>query len=326
MRSFWLRRLAHSLLVIWGVLTLIFVILHLAPGDPLALYVRPDISPELLEKMRARFGFDQPLWHQYVTWLLAFVQLDFGVSFSHARPVASILAEALPATLQLSLTVFVLQFFAGGALGVYNAVHKGKKREKAVNGIMLFLYAMPGFWLALILVLIFSYKLGWLPSGQMVSLGVDDGFWPQLGDRLLHMVLPVTVLMVPFVAQTSRFMQEQMESILSQPYVRSARAFGFSQKTILYKYALRNALLPMISLFGLYFPFLLGGAVITEYIFAWPGVGRLMIEAVFANDYPLILAGCFIAALSVVTGNLLSDLLYRKADPRIGRKERYARG
>ena len=166
-------------------------------------------------------------------------------------------------------------------------------------------------------VLVFSLKLGWLPSSQMQSLQIADGAWAQFTDRLRHLILPAGVLAAPFVAHTARFIRGSLSEVLQQDYIRTAYAFGIPARKVLFKYALKNAVLPLASLFGFYLPFLLGGAVITEYIFAWPGFGRITVNAIFAHDFPMILAGNFIAALAVVIGNLISDLVSKAVDPRI---------
>ncbi len=317
MVRYFVKRLFISLLIIWGVITTCFILLHLAPGDPTDLYIRPEIDPSVIENIRTQLGFHLPVWQQYFVWIGKFISGQFGISFMHHQPVFQVLKTALPNTLKLTLIVFVLQFAAGIGLGILLTVKSHTVLGKLLNYIMLFLYSMPGFWLALLLILIFSLHLGWLPSSQMQSLLEVNGVFPLLWDQIKHMILPVLVLSVPFITYTARFVRDQLNDILSQDYTKAALTYGISMKVILSKYALKNALLPLITLIGLYLPFLLGGAVITEYIFAWPGMGRITVDAIFARDFPLILASNFIAALTVVIGNLISDLLYSMADPRI---------
>ncbi|MFQ5770942.1 MAG: ABC transporter permease, partial [bacterium] len=231
--------------------------------------------------------------------------------------VSAILRETIPNTLQLTLVVFVLQLIFGIFLGVFTALKRNSKLDMAISSVLLFFYSMPGFWLALMAILIFSLKLGWLPTSQMRSLHTLHGFWPVLWDRIHHLVLPAAVLAAPFIAYTARFVRSSLAEVLEQIYIRTAFAYGIKSRQILFKYALKNSLLPLVTLSGLYLPFILGGAVITEYIFAWPGMGRITVNAIFAHDFPVILATCFIAALTVVVGNLISDLLYVVVDPRI---------
>ena len=311
------KRLGYSSLIVWGVLTLTFLFLHLAPGDPTSIYLRPDIEPQVLVNIRHQFGFDKPLWQQYIFWLTEFVSGNFGYSFSHQRPVWELFKEAIPNTLQLTICVFFIQFIVGIFLGTTSARHQDSWLDKSINSILLFLFSMPGFWLALLCVLLFCLKLGWFPSGQMTSMRIFENNFQMLLDRLWHMILPIAVLSVPFMAYTTRFVRGNVLDISNQRFIQSARAFGLSEKKILYTYILRNAWLPLITLGGMYLPFLIGGAVVIEYVFSWPGMGRLTVDAIYSHDYPLILASNFIAALLVVSGNLLADFGYKFVDPRI---------
>jgi peptide/nickel transport system permease protein len=262
-------------------------------------------------------GFDLPVWQQYFLWFKEFVFGNFGHSFSHHKPVSDVLFEAIPNTLQLTIIVLIVQYIVGIFIGAFMAIKKNKKLDVSFNTTLLFLYSMPGFWLSLIAILIFSLKLGWLPPSQMSSLVDVGGFFATVWDRILHLILPVSILSIPFIVFTSRFVKNSMEEELKKPYILNAKAYNINNKKIVYYYALKNSLLPLSTMFGLYLPFLLGGAVITEYIFAWPGIGRITINAIYTYDYPLIMASNFIGALAVVLGNLISDILYVIVDPRI---------
>jgi peptide/nickel transport system permease protein len=317
MLRYFLNRFFTSLIIVWGVLSITFLILHLASGDPTSLYLKPEIDEKTLENIRRQMGLNLPLWQQYILWIREFVTGNFGVSFVQQRPIRDILGEALLNTLQLTSVVFVLQLLLGVVLGIITAVNRHTKLDVSISSVLLFFYSMPGFWLALIAIMIFSLKLGWLPSSQMKSFLEIGGIWSQVLDRIKHLILPVTVLSVPFIAYTARFVRGSVSEILEQDYIRTALAYGISKRQILYKYTLKNALLPLATLLGLYLPFLLGGAVITEYIFAWPGMGRITVNAIFAHDFPVILASTFIAAITVIVGNLISDLMYVAVDPRI---------
>lgn len=312
-----LKRFGISLFIIWGVLTLTFAVIHLAPGDPFSLYIRPDIDPQVVENMRRQMGFDLPLWKQYFVWITEFACGNFGLSFSHHRPVTEIFAEAIPNTLQLTIAAFLLQLSAGIVIGIAAALKHRRKIDSIINTGLIFLYSMPGFWLALMAVLLFSLKLGLLPSSQMASVTVSGGAFAYLADRISHLILPVIILALPSMAVTARFVRGSMIEALEQKYITAAKAAGLKKRKIIYRYALKNALLPVVTLIGMDVPFLLGGAVIIEYIFAWPGMGRITVDAIFAHDFPVILAGNFIAAAAVVAGNFLSDILYRVVDPRI---------
>lgn len=312
-----IKRLLTSLLIVWGVISICFLILHLVPGDPASLYIRPEIPAEVVANIRAQMGLDLPIWKQYFVWIREFSTGNFGLSFTHQKTISAIFAETIPNTLRLTVIVLIFQYFVGILLGVISALRHKTLTDRIINGSMLFLYSMPGFWLAIIAIFVFSLKLGWLPSSQMQSLHEINGFWPILWDRTRHLILPVLVLSIPFITYTARFVRENLVNILAKPYILAAYTYGLSHYKIIYRYALRNALLPLVTLLGLYLPFLLGGAVITEFIFAWPGMGRITVNAIFTHDYALILASTFIAALAVVLGNLISDLLYFIVDPRI---------
>jgi peptide/nickel transport system permease protein len=220
-------------------------------------------------------------------------------------------------TLQLAILVLLVQFPIGILIGITIALRHRSRWSQILQGILLFFYSMPGFWLALLLIMVFAYQLGWLPASQMRSFTAGSTFWDQSVDRMRHLVLPVTVLSLPFIAYTARFVRTSMLEVLAQPYITTALAFGIDRKKVVFKYAFKNALLPLVTLVGIYLPFLLSGAVITESIFAWPGMGRLTVNAIFAYDYPVILAATLVAAIAVVVGNLVSDLLYCVVDPRI---------
>lgn len=311
------KRLAISLILLWAVLSSTFLLVHLAPGDPSMLYIRPEIDIKVVDNIRSQMGFDLPVWKQYFIWIRNFLQGDFGFSFVQHQSVGAILKEAIPNTLRLTLTVLIFQYITGILLGIICAVKQKSKLDNLITGGLLFLYSMPGFWIALICIMLFSLHFGWLPSSQMNSIRQFDNVWQYFMDSIRHLILPTIILSIPFVSYSTRFVRDKFIDIIQDPYITTARAFGLKKNIILFKYALKNALLPLITLVGLYLPFLLGGAVITEFIFAWPGMGRVTIDAIYTHDYPLILATNFIAAFAVIGGNFLSDVLYYLADPRI---------
>lgn len=317
MTPFVFKRIIQALFIVWGVLTLTFATVQLAPGDPAAIYIRPDIDPQTVAHIRREMGLDRPLGQQYLLWMGQVVRGNFGVSFINHRPVNEVLLEAIPNTLRLTLVVFIFQFWVGILLGMAMSRRQNSRLSRLLDTVLLILYSIPGFWLALMLILIFSLKLGWLPSSQMASLTPAREEWGQWIDQVRHLVLPTLVLGAALVAYTARFVRDKMSGILDSEYIRTARAYGLSRNKIFYKYALKNALLPLATMVGLYLPFLLGGAVVIEYVFAWPGMGRVTINAIFAHDYPVMMASCCIAAMAVVIGNLISDLLYQLVDPRI---------
>jgi peptide/nickel transport system permease protein len=324
MGAFILRRLLGAIPLLIGIATIIFFILRLAPGDPTTFYFNPNIPPDVIEQLRRNLGLDQPLHIQYVRWLTSFFTGDFGYSFAQSRPVRDILMEALPNTLMLTGTALVLVFVIGILVGVLQAVKQYSIFDSASSVISLFFYSMPSFWLALMLMLVFSLKAhqwGWpiaLPPTGITS--VDYEFMSageKVWDRVSHLILPVGTLTLALAAGVARYTRGQMLEVVRQDYIRTARAKGLPERTVIMKHALRNSLLPVITLLGLYLPFLFSGAVFIEVIFAWPGMGRIIVDAIFQRDYPLVMATSFVFAVIVVLGNLLADVLYAVADPRI---------
>ena len=312
------KRILIAIPLIIGLATVTFFIIHLAPGDPMALYRNPEISPEVMEMMRKNLGLDQPLHIQYFKWLTSMARGNFGISFTAHRPVLDILKEAIPNTLQLTFLALLLDLIVGVVIGVISAIRQYTATDHSITVSALFIYSMPSFWLGLMLILLFSLVLGWLPASQMQSINADlYGFWHQLWDRITHLIMPVFVLGIATAAGTARFMRGSLLEVIRQDYIRTARAKGLSERVVVFKHGLRNALIPIVTLTGLYLPFLLGGSVITETIFAWPGMGRVAVGAIFARDYPVVLAVNLIAAVMVVMGNLLADITYSVLDPRI---------
>ena len=284
----------------------------------MAAFVNPEISPEKVELIRKNYGLDQPLLVQYFKWVWSFLRGEFGDSFTELRPVKDILVERIPNTLQLTFLALLFNFIFGVLLGTLSAVKRNSLTDHGITLGSLFVYSIPSFWLGLMLILLFSFLLGWLPSAQMQSLEADTfGFWRLAWDRFLHLIMPVFVLGIAAAAGTARFMRASMLEVMSQDYIRTARAKGVSERAVILKHAMKNALIPVITLMGLYLPFLLGGSVVVEHIFGWPGMGSLSVRAVFARDYPVILATNFIYTCLVVIGNLVADILYAVLDPRI---------
>jgi len=292
--------------------------IHLSPGDVTNLYWGPKTTRQSLEALRQQRGLDQPLAQQFKTWTVRFFRGDWGYSWARHRAVTELLKEAIPATLQLTVLALVLNFLLGIFFGALAGMYAGRLLGRFCNFSSLVIYSIPTFWLALIFILLFSLKLQWLPAAQMSSwFAVDVGFWEKLGDRLHHLILPVAVLGLTGAAATARYVRSRMIEAQQQDYIRLALAKGLPRRRVIFQHALKNALLPVVTLLGLYLPFLFSGAFVVEVIFAWPGMGRLAYEAFFAKDYPVIFAVNFIAAAMVILGNLLADLLYQLADPRI---------
>ncbi len=313
MIRFLLRRVLVSLLLLFLIVTGTFFIIHLAPGDPTRLFLDPSSSLEDQARLKAALGLDRPLAAQYLRWLGQVARGDLGTSFAYHQSVLSLLGETLPKTLLLSGAALALDFGFGILIGVFVATRRSRVLRGAYHFLSLFLYSLPSFWFGLILILVFAYGLGWFPPSHMADIGMEGDPW----NVLKHLVLPALTLAVPGAAATSRFMFKAYEEVLRQPYILTHRVYGLPGREILFKYALKNALLPIITLFGLSLPFLVSGALITEVIFSWPGMGRLTYTAIAARDYPLIIGASLLSSFMVLAGNLLADLLYSVADPRI---------
>ncbi len=311
-------RLLYAVMVLIGITLINFLIFHLSPGDPTNQYFGPRMHKEQIEKKREQLGLNEPWYKQYAFWFSNFSKGNLGYSWSKHRPVRDILNEAIPATLQLTLTALCVNFVLGSIIGILAGIWSHRLIGRLLNSGTLLLYAIPSFWLALIFILIFSLKLQWLPPSGMSSLFLKDPvILKQVIDRIRHLILPVAVLGLTGAAATSRYIRAHMMKLMSQPYIQQAMAKGLSRWQVTMRHAFRNALVPVVTLLGLYFPFLLGGALVIEVIFAWPGMGRVAYEAIMANDMPVIMAVNLVAAAMVVTGNLISDVLYRYIDPRI---------
>ncbi|MBX6362513.1 MAG: ABC transporter permease [Gemmatimonadetes bacterium] len=324
MGAYLLRRLLGAIPLVLGVATLIFFVLNLAPGDPAALFANPNVPPEVIEQIRRNLGLDQPLGIRYLKWLGAFFTGNFGYSFAQGRPVLDILKEALPNTLELAAASLVLVFVLGVAIGVFQAVHQHSAADGILSVVALFFYSMPSFWLGLMLMLLFALKAhewGWLfalPATGITSIDYDYlSAGRKVLDRLEHLILPAVTLSLVLAAGIARYTRGQMLEVIRQDYIRTARAKGLPERTVVLKHALRNSLIPVITLFGLYLPLLFSGAVFVEVIFSWPGMGRIIVDAIFQRDYPVVMATSFLFAVLTVVGNLIADALYAVADPRI---------
>lgn len=318
------RRLLGAVPLIVGIATLIFVVVHLVPGSPTATLFGPDVPPGIIDQATRNWGLDRPLHIQYVKWLGAALTGDFGVSYTQGRPVLEIILAALPHTLVLTVSALVLVFLSGVLIGVYQGVRQYSRGDNVLSVLALFFYSMPSFWLGLMLVLIFAqkaYQWGWpisFPPSDTTSIDYDMlSFGGQIIDRLRHLVLPVATLTLALTAGVSRYTRSQMLDVVRQDYIRTARAKGLPERDVIVRHALRNSLIPVITLLGLYLPFLFSGTVFVEQIFAWPGMGRVIVTAVQQRDYPVIMATSFFFSVLVVLGNLLADVLYAWADPRI---------
>ena len=325
MTRYFVRRLLGAFPLVLGIATIVFFAVNLAPGDPTLYYLSPGMTQEVVEQMRVNFGLDAPVHVRYVRWLGAMLTGDFGFSFTHSRPVLDVLAEFLPNTLLLSACALAVACVFGVILGTLQAIRQYSLRDSVLSVVMLFFFSMPSFWLALMLILTLSLFARnvwewpiWFPASGMTSTDYDFlTFGGQVRDRFMHLVLPTLSLALVLTAGIARYMRGSMLEVIRQDYVRTARAKGLSERVVVFKHALRNALLPTITLLGLMIPVLFSGTIFIETIFAWPGMGRTIYEAIGTRDYPLVMAGSFFFATMVVVANLLADVLYAVVDPRI---------
>lgn len=320
----WLvRRAAAALAIIVAVVTLCFLAIHAAPGTPFLPGSDRPMDPATVAALRARFGLDQPLLVQYTRYLAALAHGDLGESFSQQRAVSRALADAIPNTVLLAGAALAIDFLLGLAIGVVQAARARSRLDTALTSTTLLLYSLPTFWLGLVLLLVFGQWLRWFPIGGITDPVFHDSLSAggRLLDRLHHLALPALTLGLVGAAGTARLQRSAMLEALGRPFVRTARAKGLGTLRVLVRHALRNALLPFITLAGLAVPFLLTGSVVVETVFAWPGLGKLAAEAIASRDYPVVLAAALVTSVMVVIGSLLADLLAAAADPRL-REER----
>ncbi|QPC84623.1 ABC transporter permease [Phototrophicus methaneseepsis] len=339
MTTYLIRRVIQAIPTIIGITLISFILIMLAPGDPLTRFaLNPEASPESMERLRRQMGLDKPILEQYLYWMIGndwttidvdgdgvgdiqgtrqgLLRGDMGQSFQHRRPVLELILERIPATLQLTLPPLLIGYGLGIVLGTLAAANKGSLLDQAVRILSVLGTALPNFWLGLILIILFSVKLQVLPIGGMRDLTRTDGSVDVM-DTLVHMILPVSVLALGIIASVTRYMRASVLEVIEQDYVRTARSKGLSGRRIFNVHVMRNALLPIATLFGPGLAALLSGAVIIEQVFSWPGMGRLTITAIFQRDFPLIMGSVLISAILYVIGLIISDVLYALLDPRI---------
>jgi ABC-type dipeptide/oligopeptide/nickel transport system permease component len=302
MNSYLVRRLWQSVLVLFGVSVVVFLILHLT-GDPAALLLPPDATAEDVARFRKSMGFDDPVAVQYVRFLKGALRGDFGESLRHGEPAMGLVVERMPATFELAGAGLLLALCLAIPAGIISAVKRNTLVDYVSTVVALLGQAMPTFWLGIMLILVFSVRLNWLPSSGR-------------GD-LQHLILPAITLGLFTTARITRLTRSGMLEVLGQDYIRTARAKGMSEPPVVWKHALKNASIPIVTIVGIELGTVLGGSVITETIFAWPGVGRLSVQAIFNRDYPVVQAAVFLLASTFVIVNLLVDVVYTYLDPRI---------
>lgn len=303
MAAYLVRRVLFSILILWGVVTIVFVVLRLIPADPAQLILGSDATQAEIQALRAQMGLDQPLFVQYGAYLADLVRFDFGESYRLQRDAMELVLERLPATLELAFTSLALALVVGLPAGVIAALRVNKLADRIVSVLSLLSQSLPSFWLGIVFILIFARTFQVLPSGGTGSIA--------------HIVLPAITLALPFLAILTRMTRSGLLEVIHEGYIQTARSKGLPERVVIFPHAIRNALIPIVTIVGLQFGQLLGGAVIVETVFSWPGVGRMLIDAIAQRDYNLVQAAIILIATGFVVINLIVDLLYGYLDPRV---------
>ncbi len=307
-----LKKVLLAVPVLLGITIIDYAIMCLA-GSPLEMMAGPRMTEAGIALKAEELGLNQPVWMQYIRWLNELLHGNLGVSFKSYRPVTEMIGENIGPTLLLMGTSLLVGLMIAVPAGIYSAIHRYKKRDYAVVTASFFGSSVPGFFLAMLLVYLFNVKLQWLPSGGMETAGVGGGFW----DVARHMVMPVIVLAASVAGSNIRYIRSSVLEILEMDYLRTATAKGIGRRMVMGKHALRNALLPIVTVIGMQIPTLFGGAVIVEQIFSWPGLGLITMNAITARDYPVIMGVCLLSAVVVLAANLITDIVYALVDPTI---------
>lgn len=316
-RRYLLARIVQLVPVVLAVIILNFVLIHLAPGDVALIMAGENPDPVYMTAIRERYGLDKPLYVQLFTYISRVVRGDLGDSFRYRQPILSIIAERVPATLLLILPSLALAAVMGTLVGTAVARRVGSRLDTWISGIAVGTYSIPVFWLGLMLILFFAIRLGWFPPSGMRNVTGGGGSLAQLGDLLHHLVLPMVTLSTVWFGQYMRIARSSVHQVLSEDFVTTARAIGYPERRILFGHVLPNALLPVVTVAGLQLGLVLAGAVLTETVFAWPGLGQLVYDAVLARDTPLIIGTYVVMGVCVVVASLVVDLIYAVLDPRV---------
>lgn len=314
-----LRRLCQTVPLLLVISALIFTLLYLMPGDPLYRMLEgiPNLRPEDYDRLRKLYGFDDPIYVQYGKWLWQLLQLNPGYSREYGQPVFNIILPALKNTLVLTIAAVVLGKLIAIALGIFSAVRQYSIADYVLTATTFVAYSVPAFWLGLMLIILFSVKLGWLPTSGIVNSELEPGSWVATVDWLKHLILPVAVLAISEIIQVQRFMRSSLLEVLRQDYLTTARAKGLSETVVIGRHALKNALIPVVTIIAVTMPRVVGGSTVIETVFAYPGMGRLLYTSIMGNDYIVAMTVVMIIAVTVVFFNLLADVIYGWLDPRI---------
>jgi peptide/nickel transport system permease protein len=311
------KRIASSILVLFFLVTFIFLLIRLAPGDPIQKFISPKLSAELTQKVTHSFGLDQPIYIQYISFVKNLISGDFGISYNYRKPVFEVIKNYFLFTLIFSIISFMLQLLLGYLLAKYSFKKRGKAIDKILSQFSIIAISLPTFVVGLVLVYVFSVSLGFLPTSGISSIFNNDlNSFEKLLDYIVHLILPMITISFAGVAIFYKYLRDNLSSVESSAFITNLRANGFTEKEIFKNHLLPNAVQPMISIAGIEFGILLGGALLTEVIFSLPGMGRLTINAIFNRDFPLVTACSFIAGLMMILSNLAADLIKIKLDKR----------
>lgn len=317
MKKYIIKRILQMIPILFGITIMTFGIMKIAPGSPLSTMIDPSLSMEDIAQAEEALGLNDSVPVQYIKWLGQLLQGNLGYSVSSYQPVTEMILERLGPTLMLTISAFFLSLIIGLVFGIFSATHRYTRREYALTVLTFIGVSIPSFFLALGSVYIFSLKLGWFPTSLMRTIGVSSTGIAGFFDLLHHMALPTCVLALPNAAMFMRYTRSSMLDVINEDYIRTARAKGLGEKTITYIHAFRNALIPIITIFGLSLPSLFGGSYIVESIFNWPGLGTLGINSITGREYSILMGLNLVTAVLVLMGNFIADLLYTVADPRI---------
>lgn len=313
MKKYLTKRLLIGIVVLFFITFLSFLIINLSPGDPATLYVSPDATEAQIEQTREKLGLNKPLLIRYIYWLTDFLRGNLGISFATRQPVANMLLERVGPTLLLMGISLLVAYLIAIPLGIYSAVNQKTWVDYLITGTSFLGVSIPNFFLGLSLIYVFAVQLRWLPTGGMQVLGSDGGFL----ERARHLILPVLVIATTISANMIRYVRSSMIEVFGENYLRTAKAKGLKPRQIIFRHGVRNALVPIITIIGTDIPKLIGGAIVTEQIFQWPGLGALTISSIQARDYNVLMAITLLSAIAVLTANILTDIFYAIADPRI---------
>lgn len=313
------RRLSQMIPLLLLISALIFLLLYLMPGDPIYRMLEgiPNLRPADYERLRRLYGLDDPVYVQYLKWLWQLIRLNPGYSREYGQPVIEIILPALKNTLVLTIAAMVIGKGLAVLLGIFSAVRQYSISDYVLTGLTFIAYSIPAFWLGLMLIIVFSVKLGWLPTSGMTNPDLTPGSWAATIDWIKHLILPVTVLAISEIIQVQRFMRSSLLEVLRQDYLTTARAKGLSEKIVIGRHALKNALIPVVTIIAITLPRVIGGSTVVETVFAYPGMGRLLYTSIMGNDYVVAMTVVMIIAVAVICFNLLADILYGWLDPRI---------